>query len=93
MKEIKNKPIKDLMKLIHEKQESLKDFRFGSAGAKVKNVKEGRNLRKDIARIMTEITSQFHDSNLAAAEKEIAEILAVTEATAKSRATEEAKTK
>lgn len=69
MKEIKNKPIKDLMKLITEKKESLLTFRFGSAGSRVKNVKEARNLKKDIARIMTEISSQTNESKMIAAEK------------------------
>ena len=54
-KEITNKPVADLTRLITEKREALRAFRFGSAGAKAKNVKEGRNLRKDIARIMTEM--------------------------------------
>ena len=54
-KEITNKPTADLTRLITEKREALRAFRFGSAGAKAKNVKEGRNLRKDIARIMTEM--------------------------------------
>ncbi len=66
MKEIKNKPIKDLMKLIIEKKESLLTFRFGSAGSKVKNVKEARNIKKDIARLMTEISAQTNESNLIA---------------------------
>ncbi len=59
-KEITNKPVADLTRLITEKREALRAFRFGSAGAKAKNVKEGRNLRKDIARIMTEM--QKHKS-------------------------------
>jgi ribosomal protein L29 len=54
MKEITNKSMTDLNRLLTEKKESLRAFRFGSAGAKTKNVKEGRSLRKDIARIMTE---------------------------------------
>ena len=56
MKELTNKSIKDLIKMLNEKKESLQAFRFGGAGTK-KNVKEGRNIRKDIARIMTAITS------------------------------------
>lgn len=56
MKDISNKSTKDLIKLINEKREDLQTFRFGSAGAKVKNVKEGRNVRKDIARLMTALT-------------------------------------
>jgi len=53
MKEITIKSPADLGKLLSEKREALRLFRFGAAGAKTKNVKEGRTLRKDIARIMT----------------------------------------
>ena len=58
MTEFKNKNRKDLMKALHDKKDALQAFRFGTAGSKSKNVKEGRNLRKDIARILTEITTQ-----------------------------------
>lgn len=57
MKEIINKNTSDLNRLITEKREALRSFRFGSAGSKTKNVKEGRGIRKDIARIMTELTN------------------------------------
>jgi ribosomal protein L29 len=56
MKEITTKTVVDLNKLIAEKQESLRTFRFGTAGAKTRNVKEGRTIRKDIARMMTAIS-------------------------------------
>lgn len=56
MKEYKDKTLKDLAKLIAEKREAIRHFRFGSTGSKTKNVKLGRTLRKDIARIMTELT-------------------------------------
>jgi ribosomal protein L29 len=55
MKEITTKTQADLAKMLSEKRESLRIFRFGAAGSKAKNVKEGRALRKDIARIMTVI--------------------------------------
>jgi ribosomal protein L29 len=55
MKEITNKTPSDLDRLLTEKKEALRAFRFSSAGAKTKNVKEGRGVRKDIARIMTEM--------------------------------------
>ena len=60
MKEYKNKTENDLNKLIAEKREVLRHFRFGSAGAKTKNVKLGRTTRKDIARIMTELNIRKH---------------------------------
>lgn len=53
MNELKSKTPADLAKLVAEKREALRAFRFGGAGAKTKNVKEGRAIRKDIARILT----------------------------------------
>lgn len=58
MTEFKDKNRKDLMETLYEKKDSLQAFRFGGAGSKSRNVKEGRNTRKDIARIMTELTAQ-----------------------------------
>ena len=52
-KELKNKKEKDLEKLIEEKRERIRQLRFAIASGKVKNVREMRNLRKDIARILT----------------------------------------
>lgn len=52
-KEISNKTPVDLAKMLAEKKEALRVFRFGAAGAKSKNVREGRSIRKDIARAMT----------------------------------------
>jgi len=39
-------------------RESLRAFRFASAGSRTKNVREGRELRKNIARLLTEIRSR-----------------------------------
>lgn len=51
--DFKNNTKEELLKLLSEKRASLKDFKFGSAGGKTKNVKEGASLRKEIARILT----------------------------------------
>lgn len=51
----KDKKKEDLLKALYEKRDALNKFRFGEAGSKTKNVKEGSLLRKDIARIMTEL--------------------------------------
>jgi ribosomal protein L29 len=56
MKEFKQKTVADLKKLLGDKKEELRVFRFGSAGSRAKNVKAGRTLRKDIARIETEFS-------------------------------------
>ena len=52
-KKITKKNQADLMKELFEKQLSLHTIRFGVAGSKNKNVKEQRNIKKDIARIHT----------------------------------------
>jgi len=51
--EFKNKEKNELRKLLKDKKEALRNFRFGIAGSKTRNVKEGNALKKDIARIMT----------------------------------------
>ena len=56
MKELKNKTIPELNKAILEKREALRNFRFGSTGSKTKNVKAGHLIKKEIARMMTEIS-------------------------------------
>lgn len=58
MKEITTKNASDLSRLLSEKRESLRLFRFGGAGAKTKNVKEGRATRRDIARILTALNTK-----------------------------------
>lgn len=49
----KNK--EELVKALYDKRNALRAFRFGEAGSKTRNVKEGGALRKDIARILTEL--------------------------------------
>lgn len=43
----------DSAKTLTEKREALRQFRFHLSGGKVKNIKEGRELRRDIARMLT----------------------------------------
>ena len=57
-KDISTKTASDLSKMIADKREALRVFRFGGAGAKTKNVKEGSVIRKDIARLMTAINAK-----------------------------------
>lgn len=58
VKELKDRSDKDLRDLLAEKRNGLRDFRFGIAGSKVRNVKEGRDLKRDIAQIETELSSR-----------------------------------
>jgi ribosomal protein L29 len=58
MADITKKSSEDLQKEIAELREALRAFRFGGAGSRTRNVREGRNLRRDIARMMTELSSR-----------------------------------
>ena len=48
----------ELLKLITDKREALRVFRFGGAGSRTRNVREGRTLRKEIAHMMTELRAR-----------------------------------
>jgi len=53
MSEFAKKTKEELEKELVTKYEGLRKFRFGVAGSSQRNVREGRGLRKDIARIHT----------------------------------------
>lgn len=53
MKDLIKKDAADLRKLLVEKKEALRNFRFNIQGSKLKNMKEGKGLKVDIARIFT----------------------------------------
>lgn len=52
MTELTEKNPTELKKLLTEKREELRDFRFSMKGSKIRNTKLGSRLRKDIARIL-----------------------------------------
>lgn len=54
----KDMDTKNLLKALEEKREALRLVRFGTAGSKTRNVKESLNLRKEVARIMTELNRE-----------------------------------
>lgn len=51
--EINKKSSSDLQKLLAERREKLRQLRFDLAAGKVKNIREIREVKKDIARILT----------------------------------------
>lgn len=53
MKDLINKKEGELKQMLTEKREALRTFRFAMSGSKTKNLKEGANLKKEIAQIMT----------------------------------------
>ena len=65
MKEFANKTPADLNKILADKREALRVFRFGNSSSKSKNVKEGRTIRKDIARILTALNAPAKALNTA----------------------------
>ena len=55
MIEIRKQTEKELEKMLEEKRQAVRQFRFDITGSKAKNVKEGASMKKDVARIMTEL--------------------------------------
>lgn len=53
VKELRQQPKNELQKLLQDSREKLRQLRFGLAAGKVKNVREIRKIKKDIARILT----------------------------------------
>lgn len=58
MADIKKADVGELQKMLADKREALRTFRFGGAGTRARNVREGRNLRKEIAQILTELRAR-----------------------------------
>ena len=67
MKELKEKNITDLKTLLAEKRESVRAFRFGMAGSTSRNVKATRTTKREIARILTEMTLRSKEASKATA--------------------------
>ena len=58
MSEIQKKTDKELQKMLIEKREALRAFRFDTTGTKIKDVKKGANTRRNIAQILTELRTR-----------------------------------
>ncbi len=59
MKEIIKKTDKELKEMLAEKREVVRSFRFGMAGSATRDTKAGKNAKRDVARIMTELTRRM----------------------------------
>lgn len=53
MQTLESKTAEELAKLLGEKREELRAFRFGTKGSRTRDTHLGMRLRKDIARILT----------------------------------------
>ena len=60
IKEIKQKSEKDLQRDLIEIREKLRALKFDLSAGKVKNVREIRAIKKDIAKILTVLNSKKH---------------------------------
>ena len=47
-----------MQKMIADKREALRVSRFEGEGSRRRNVREGRTLRREIARVMTELSNR-----------------------------------
>lgn len=56
--ELRKKPKKSLEKILWEKKERLRSLHFDLAAGKVKNVREIRQIKRDIARLLTLLKEQ-----------------------------------
>ena len=52
-KELKNKEVKDLTKMLNERKNSLRKIVLEIKTGSEKNIKKGSNIRKEIAKILT----------------------------------------
>lgn len=59
--EIKTKSNDDLKKLLQDEKEKLRQLRFDLAAGKVKNIREIRLMKKEVARILTKINKKEDD--------------------------------
>ena len=53
IRELRRKTIQELQQTLIELRDKLRDLRFNLAQGKVKNIREIRETKKDIARILT----------------------------------------
>jgi ribosomal protein L29 len=53
----------EITKELTSKREALRQFRFSLAGSKSKNIREGRNLKREIARLLTTLNSPSNKEN------------------------------
>lgn len=53
LQELRNKPLAELEKSIKDSREKVRSMKFDLAAGKVKNVKELKKIKKEVARMLT----------------------------------------
>lgn len=64
LQQLKNKPAAELKLQLDVLQDKMWELKKDLKAGKVKNVREIRSLKKDIARIITFLNSQNHANNI-----------------------------
>lgn len=64
LKELRVKSRRELSELLLEKRAKIRSLRFETAAARIKNVRELRNTKKELARILTLLKAQEHAQNI-----------------------------
>lgn len=59
VQELRQKSKEELQKLLADSREHLRSLKFDLASGKVKNVREIRQIKKDIARILTLFSQKY----------------------------------
>lgn len=63
MKGLEKLSLEDLHKLVADKREALRVFRFEGEGSRTRNVRAGRTTRREIAQALTELRRRVIDSS------------------------------
>ena len=58
IKELQEKKEGDLQKLLQENRDKVRELRFKDSNKQLKNVRDIRNVKKDIARIQTVLNNK-----------------------------------
>jgi len=58
LKELKLKTEKELKQILNEFRDKLRDLRFKDANKQLKNIREIREIKKGIARVLTLLSSK-----------------------------------
>lgn len=62
LSDIRKKTDSELMELLDLKKQALWKFKLGATGGKTRNVKEGRELRREVAQILTVLSERKQNS-------------------------------
>jgi ribosomal protein L29 len=69
--DIKGQADEQLQKSLRDLREQLRVFRFEGQGSRTRNVRGGRNMRREIARILTELRTREAANKRNVASKEV----------------------